>query len=140
MNMMNALRRGRGARAASAATCRPFTATRILVTLALALGACSPARTLESFPCPDGGTTLTYESFGKDFLDRRCQTCHASDSPNRKGAPSSFTFGSRSDVEKHLVRIFERSAAENDTMPPGPDDPPLLQRMKLAEWLACGAP
>jgi len=106
----------------------------------LAIAACSPARTLESFPCPDGGTALTYESFGKDFLDRQCQTCHAHDSPDRKGAPSAFTFGSRDDVTKHRVRIFERAAAENDTMPPGPDDPSLTQRMKLAEWLTCGAP
>ena len=105
----------------------------------LMIAACSPARTLESFPCPDGGTALTYESFGKDFLDRACQTCHAFDAPDRKGAPNGYTFGTLAEVQRHRVRIFERAAAENDTMPPGPDDPPLAQRMKLAEWLACGA-
>ena len=37
-------------------------------------------------------------------------------------------------------RIFLRSAADNTTMPPGPDDPPIEERAKLAEWIACGAP
>jgi hypothetical protein len=37
-------------------------------------------------------------------------------------------------------RVFLRSAADNATMPPGPDDPPQEERDKLAEWIACGAP
>jgi hypothetical protein len=107
--------------------------------LLIGLGGCGPARTLESYPCPDGGTSLTYSNFGKNFLDRYCQTCHASDAPDRKGAPSAYSFGDPESVQRHRVRIFERSAAENDTMPPGPDDPPLALRLELAEWLACGA-
>ena len=34
-------------------------------------------------------------------------------------------------------RIFVRAAATNDSMPPGPDDPPQAERDDLAEWLAC---
>jgi hypothetical protein len=43
-------------------------------------------------------------------------------------------------VQRHRTRIFARSAADNDSMPPGPDDPPEAEREKLADWLACGAP
>lgn len=104
----------------------------------LAAMGCGPARTLASFPCPDGGTSLTYEGFGRGFMTRYCQSCHASDSRAREGAPASYAFDDLASVTKWRERIFERSAAENDTMPPGPDDPPLAERMKLAEWLSCG--
>ena len=96
-------------------------------------------RTLESFACPDGGTPLTWENFGASFLARRCQSCHASDAVDRQGAPRDYTFDTPAQVHRWRVRIFERAAAENDTMPPGPDDPPLRERMQLAQWLACSA-
>jgi hypothetical protein len=43
-------------------------------------------------------------------------------------------------VVRHRERIYIRAAGSNDSMPPGPDDPPRAERDKLAEWLACGAP
>jgi hypothetical protein len=106
----------------------------------LALAGCAAERGLESYPCPDGGTTLTYRSFGEPFLSVHCQKCHASGAPDRHGAPSGYTFDDREQVQRWRARIFARAAAENDSMPPGPDDPLLAERMKLAEWLACGAP
>ncbi len=98
--------------------------------------------TIEDRPCPPGGTQLTYESFGKGFLDNHCQGCHGvrSATEDRKGAPSGYDFGSADDARRWRSRIFSRAAADNTTMPPGPDDPPELEREKLAEWLACGAP
>jgi len=107
----------------------------------LALAACSLFYTdIEDWDCPSTGTTLTYENFGASFMNAHCQSCHASTAVDREGAPGEFIFDTREQVARHADRIFARSAAENDSMPPGPDDPPLEERMKLAEWLACGAP
>lgn len=95
---------------------------------------------IEDFSCPSGGTSLTYSNFGAMFVDSYCQSCHGSTAHDRKGAPGEFIFDTADQVARHKDRIFIRSAADNDSMPPGPDDPPPEERMKLAEWLACGAP
>ena len=110
----------------------------VSVFVCLATLGCGPARTLASSPCPDGGTQLTYVNFGRSFMARYCQSCHASDARARAGAPSNYTFDDLPSIVAWRDRVFERSAAENDTMPPGPDDPPFAERMRLAEWLSCG--
>jgi uncharacterized membrane protein len=101
--------------------------------------ACKTETTIDEVSCPQG-STLTYESFGRDFLAKNCQTCHGKSGSDRKGAPSGYDFGTVEGVRAHKDRIFARAAADNTTMPPGPDDPPREERDKLAEWLACGAP
>jgi mono/diheme cytochrome c family protein len=103
------------------------------------LGACKD-ETIDDYPCPAAGTTLTYESFGRNFLTQNCQICHGQSADNRNGAPPNFDFGTLDQVHEHRDRIFARAAAGNTSMPPGPDDPPRADRDKLAEWLACGAP
>lgn len=115
---------------------------RALYTLVLAawvLG-CDAPTTIQEHPCPPGGTTLTYQNFGKGFIDAQCQSCHASRSLERRGAPAEHFFDTREDVARQAERIFVRSAANNTSMPPGPDDPSGEERAKLADWLACGAP
>ena len=111
-----------------------------VVALLLLLLGCKAEASIDDYPCPPSGTKLTYDSFGSSFLAENCQTCHGQQSSERKGAPSSFDFGTIADVRAHKARIFARAAAENVTMPPGPDDPPAAARHELAEWLACGAP
>ena len=108
--------------------------------LLLVLAGCKAETSIDDYPCPPGGTKLTYESFGSSFLAENCQSCHGQQSSARKGAPSNFDFGTIADVRAHKARIFARAAADNVTMPPGPDDPPAAARHELAEWLACGAP
>ncbi|MBX3213749.1 MAG: c-type cytochrome [Labilithrix sp.] len=110
-----------------------------LAALTLGASACKET-TLEDRPCPPEGTTLTYESFGEGFMDAHCQSCHGAPTKDRKGAPSGYDFATVEDVRRWRSRIFSRAAADNTTMPPGPDDPPEGEREKLAEWLACGAP
>lgn len=110
------------------------------VVLSFALVACQGPISIDEHPCPPQGTTLTYENFGKAFVDSRCQSCHASRAFDRAGAPAEYFFDTREDVLRHRDRIFVRSAASNDSMPPGPDDPSEADRNKLADWLACGAP
>jgi len=104
------------------------------------LGGCKPETSIDQYPCPQGGTKLTYATFGAAYLAQNCQTCHGQPSDERKGAPPGFDFGTIDQVRQHKDRIFARAAADNVTMPPGPDDPPASERYQLAEWLACGAP
>lgn len=110
-----------------------------LFALILFVGACKET-TIDDRTCPPEGTELTYATFGKPFMETHCQTCHGQPTHDRKGAPGGYDFGSVDDVRVHKARIFSRAAADNTTMPPGPDDPPEAEREKLAEWLACGAP
>jgi uncharacterized membrane protein len=107
--------------------------------VALGLAGCAET-TIDEVDCPPEGTTLTYESFGRSFIDDNCQSCHGATSSGRKGAPSGYDFGSADEVRRWRSRIFSRAALDNTTMPPGPDVPPRDERDKLAEWLACGAP
>lgn len=114
---------------------------RAILGLALVLAptACKET-TIDDRACPPGGTQLTYDNFGRGFMADHCQTCHGQPSQDRKGAPSGYDFGSADDVRRWKDRIFSRAAADNTTMPPGPDDPPEGERERLAEWLVCGAP
>lgn len=96
--------------------------------------------TLEEHPCPPERTTLTYETFGRGFMEAYCQQCHGAASKDRRGAPSGYDFATVDEIRRYRGRIFSRAAAGNTTMPPGPDDPPIEERRRLADWLACGAP
>lgn len=102
--------------------------------------ACGGWTMLEDVTCPEQGTPLTYENFGKAFFASYCDSCHAADSTQRRGAPIAYIFDTHEAIVALKNRIFLRSAANNTTMPPGPDDPPQAERDKLAEWIACGAP
>ncbi|HTU58902.1 MAG TPA: hypothetical protein VMF89_10725, partial [Polyangiales bacterium] len=48
--------------------------------------------------CPEGGGTLTYENFGKKFMEDYCLTCHSVDSKDRKMAPADHNFDTLVDV------------------------------------------
>jgi mono/diheme cytochrome c family protein len=110
-----------------------------LAAAVLLLAACKQT-TIDDVPCPPGGTTVTYDNFGKGFLAANCQRCHGAATDGRNGAPPDFDFGTIDQVRAHKDRIFARAAEDNTTMPPGPDDPPEADRKKLGEWLACNAP
>lgn len=110
---------------------------KALVIAVLAAGCIDTAVPIEDMPCPPEGTQLTYETFGAQFLDTHCNSCHTT---SRHGAPRSFRFETLDDIRLHSARIFIRAAGPNTTMPPGPTDPPADERDQLAEWLACGAP
>jgi uncharacterized membrane protein len=107
--------------------------------LALVASGCSVLE-LADEPCPNGGTKLTYDNFGKPFFTANCNWCHSQETGDRRGAPENYVFDTVEEIRKHADRIFARAAGPNDSMPPGPDDPPREDRDKLAEWLACGAP
>lgn len=95
--------------------------------------------------CPPA-STLTWENFGKPFMETYCTGCHHSElvGPARMGAPSfhdvDTVFGVRS-IRNH---IDETTAAGPDAINRGmPNEGPFptdAERFQLGEWLACGAP
>ncbi len=118
-------------------TSEGFKGLAAVVALVCALGCES---SWESAACPPEGTDLTYESFGRGFIGAHCQSCHASNSEERRGAPKGISFDTHDEVIEWIDRIYDRSAGDSTSMPPGPDDPPAEDRDKLEVWLACGAP
>jgi len=105
----------------------------------VAFGCSSTFESFEERLCPSEGSELTYESFGKGFMNSWCQSCHGSTAADRFGAPGEFIFDTVEQIRQHKERIYVRSAGSNKSMPPGPVDPSIEEREKLAEWLACGA-
>ena len=96
--------------------------------------------------CPPGGTTLTYNNFGKQFVESYCTKCHATDKVGdaREGAPKGHDFdnlGGIKGVSEHIDEVAASGpAATNETMPPSEPKPTLAERQMLAEWIACGMP
>lgn len=123
------------------------------------LAACSdkPTPTGAMCPSPDPGT-LTYENFGKPFMDKYCTWCHDSTLPRsqRNGAPLFHDFDTLLGVLEVQNHIDEQAGigpdASNHFMPPSrcpttiggalsidcvkPSDE---ERRNLAIWLACEA-
>jgi hypothetical protein len=85
--------------------------------------------------CP-ADSQLTYASFGQQFMQNNCLSCHGA------GGPESPTLSSLEQIRAHRDEI-DRAAASgpngtNTFMPDGASVP-IEERRKLGEWLACGA-
>ncbi len=95
--------------------------------------------------CPDD-STLTWDSFGQKFFADYCTRCHSSEltGAQRQGAPNDHNFDSVEAVRAEIDHTDEEAAAGpdavNTSMPIGGPTPTEDERMKLGEWLACGAP
>jgi hypothetical protein len=97
--------------------------------------------------CPTPPSTLTYNNFGKTFMEAYCTECHHSDlmGADRQGAPSFHDFDTLFGIKAVSNHIDETTAsgpgATNEGMPPsGNPKPTLAERQMLAEWIACGMP
>jgi cytochrome c5 len=95
--------------------------------------------------CPQG-STLTYESFGMQFMTSYCTRCHSSELTGtaRQGAPAFHDFDTVEGVRAVADHVDQTAAfgpeAQNQSMPPSGSRPSAAEREMLAEWLACGAP
>ncbi len=99
-----------------------------------------PWASLAERPCPPGNV-VGYDNFGGPFMLTYCTGCHSSDLQGdlRRGAPPDVNFDTLGDIRKRAARIWTRAADGNATMPPA-GSPKELERRRLGEWLACGAP
>jgi hypothetical protein len=115
----------------------------------------SPTPTGTVCPDPDPGT-LTYENFGKPFMEKYCTWCHdkAITRSNRNGAPIYHDYDTLLGVLETPDHIDQQAGsgpkASNDFMPPGRcpsvaggklsvdcEQPTEEERQQLSEWIAC---
>lgn len=125
----------------------PLAALGLLVTMGH--GGCGEEEALFGPPtasvCPPT-STLTYESFGKPFMEAYCTRCHSSELTGaaRNGAPSFHDFDTLFGIQAVSDHIDETTAsgpdATNSSMPPDGAEPTLAERQQLGEWIACGMP
>ena len=83
--------------------------------------------------CPQN-SSLTYVNFGKRFLDANCVGCHG---------PRSPALSDQASVQAAWDRIYRMAAAGPNainTAMPKDHGVSTDERLKLGEWLACGAP
>jgi hypothetical protein len=92
--------------------------------------------------CPPG-STLTYDSFGRGFMQTYCTRCHSStvSGEMRQGAPADHNFNTFAGIFVMADHIDEHAAAGPDSvntaMPPSDPKPSEAERRQLGEWLAC---
>lgn len=93
--------------------------------------------------CPDG-STLTYESFAKPFMEKYCTSCHSSTlvGDARQGATDYHDFDSENGILAVADHVDWKAAsgpdATNELMPVGSGPKPtVVERAQLGEWLAC---
>jgi hypothetical protein len=95
--------------------------------------------------CPTD-STLTYENFGREFMEDYCTKCHDSAlvGSDRMGAPSFHDFDTVFGIRAVSNHIDETAAAGpasiNEGMPREAPFPTLDERYLLGEWVACGMP
>lgn len=81
--------------------------------------------------------TVTWDTWGAGFVTESCQSCHASTSPDRNGAPDGVVFDTEEDVAARASLILAVATGDAPTMPPeggvSEDDRALLEI-----WLTCG--
>jgi uncharacterized membrane protein len=119
--------------------------SRWIVVALLALGCGgggSSGPTATGSTCPDG-STLSYENFGRDFMERYCTRCHSSElsRAERMGAPLFHDFDTFEGIFQVEGHVDEQAAAGPDAtnrfMPPDGEMPTDEERRQLGEWIAC---
>jgi cytochrome c5 len=122
--------------------------TLLLFTMGHGHGCCAGEDVLGP---PTGATcpptsTLTYDNFGRAFMESYCTRCHSStlSGAARMGATADHDFDSKIGVLRVYDHVDQTAGsgpdASNDQMPPNGAMPSLAEREMLAEWLACGVP
>jgi uncharacterized membrane protein len=97
-----------------------------------------PVEETDAAPLCETGLDVTWDGWAAGFMLSQCQPCHASETPNRYGAPASVTFDSLEDCREQAGAI-EDAVLTRASMPPAggiTDD----ERALLARWLDCGLP
>lgn len=128
----------------------PAYKTCTLACVLLALTGCSEpsaaAGEVSGATCPTG-SKLSYESFGRSFMQSYCTRCHSSTLKGsaRNGAPSDHDFDSLAAIQATESAHLDQEAAAgpnwvNTDMPPDAPSPTTAERRDFGEWVACGTP
>jgi uncharacterized membrane protein len=119
---------------------------RVALTFAFALAGCGtspggddtgPAAGDTAAACADAAA-LSWATFGAGFFVQNCQSCHASTTADRHGAPPGVHFGDEASVRAQAGRIRARATGDAPDMPPS-GGVAATERDKLTLWLTCGA-
>ncbi len=88
-------------------------------------------------PCPSE-PPLTWENFGKGFLDKHCNGCHSSQilPDQRNGAPPGVDFDTWYGTVDFAERIHVRTLSTEAPMPPG-GGPSEEELTAFDEWMRC---
>ncbi|HEU0029840.1 MAG TPA: hypothetical protein VFQ53_04345 [Kofleriaceae bacterium] len=100
-----------------------------LLTACTSSGADSTGITASSLTCPPD-STLTYASFGQDFITANCLSCH--------GSKASPRLDTQAEIQAARARILDQAVFT--TAMPQDTDIDIAERQLLGEWLTCGAP
>lgn len=118
---------------------------RAVLPLALLFTGCSSSSSetgqASGATCPSG-STLTYDTFGKKFMESYCTRCHKAGSTDTEAAAKG-DYSTLAGVQAHRDAIDSEAAAgatrTNTGMPESSPTPSDAERKQLGEWLACGA-
>ena len=90
----------------------------------------------------ENGTTLSWLSFGSNFFDRYCTSCHSSnlDTSQRSGAPTASNLDTYGGMIKQRSQILISAGTLTGAKMPPVNTVPLEERKALIEYLKCGAP
>lgn len=110
---------------------------------ALILVACDeptpePIDDSDAAPLCETGLEVTWEGWAAGFMLSQCQPCHASETPNRYGAPPGVTFDTQEDCQAQAGAIAD-AVLTRASMPPAGGITE-TERELLARWLECGLP
>jgi cytochrome c5 len=105
-----------------------------------AMVVCLFAGSYFAVPATADDCAQTYENFGKAFLDKYCNNCHASTVKGfaRKGAPADLAYDNlevvkakKDEMVKHVVMPGKKQ------MPPSDPKPSDEERAQFKAWLEC---
>jgi uncharacterized membrane protein len=89
----------------------------------------------------DDCDALTYDSFGKDFMDTYCASCHAKSvtGGQRQGAPPEDVFDTLAQIQADKDEV--QMQVKTKVMPfklPNVAQPTQAERDKFDAWMTCG--
>lgn len=112
-------------------------AVRTLLALLPACGGTSPAAdtAVPAAACTGdtGAPAPTWDTWAEPFFTTWCQPCHASDAPQRYGAPEGATFDTEADAHAQAAAI-QATVLDGGSMPVG-GGLSSQDKAQLAAWL-----
>jgi uncharacterized membrane protein len=83
--------------------------------------------------------SLTYENFGKSFMQKYCVLCHDSHKScfMRFGAPAGFDFDQPTGIQTRKNAIVRFAVTNTFMPPPWMTKPTPAERAQLWQWLSC---